>query len=269
MKLRKIACLCICLLAAAMLLTGCPKKAEPVPTGYPAGQIDQPQIMYDGQIYYYWATGFDGALPEDYSLVGEVEWVDNENHPTENFFGSRVEVGQKIFAKPETGRIYVEYESGWAEFAVSNTEAAAAQAEINMDNWQEYFELKTIDRWADNGNGEYTALTQLAGLWVKPEYQDRILNEGDTDLTCVLSFDRVEREIDIDYVNQVYTWGGAVSTETGCSVSDRVNYFAGYPDGMLMVLGTGNTVEKGNETLVRDENMELSHIEGAIWLAAG
>lgn len=267
MKLNKRFFLCICLLLAALLLTACQKSAEPVPTGYPAGQIDQPQIMYDGRIYYYWATGFDGAMPEDYSFAGEVERADNENLPAENFAGCRVEEGQKIYAKPESSCIYLEYEAGYAEFSLSNTEAPTVQVEITMDNWQEYFELKTIDRWADDGSGASTALTQLAGLWVKPEYRDRILNEGDADLMCELTFDRVERKIDVDYANRIYTWGEAVSTEAGCSASEQINYFAGYPDGTLMVFGTGNTLEKGNDMCLRDENMELSHIAGTIRLA--
>lgn len=39
-------------------------------TGYENGIIEQPQIMYDGEIYYYFATGFDKKLPEDSKYVG-------------------------------------------------------------------------------------------------------------------------------------------------------------------------------------------------------
>ena len=47
------------------LLPACQKKSDnnTTPTGYPSNEIDQPQIMYNDTIFYYWATGFDEELP--------------------------------------------------------------------------------------------------------------------------------------------------------------------------------------------------------------
>ena len=66
--------------------------------------------------------GFDGPLPEGYEYVGKIKKVDNKHEPVSDWNGSRVEEGQRIYAK-DTAVIYVEYESGYAEFAVSETEA--------------------------------------------------------------------------------------------------------------------------------------------------
>lgn len=103
-------------------LPGCHKKSDnnAVPTGHASNEIDQPQVMYDDVVFYYWATGFDEKLPDGYVCIGEVEEIDNENPPSENFTGSRVDVGQKIYADDKNPNvIYLEYESGYAQFSLS------------------------------------------------------------------------------------------------------------------------------------------------------
>lgn len=150
----------------------------------------------------------------------------------------------------------------------STTPMELVQVEITMDNWQKYFEIKAIDRWGDNGNGEFTAVSQLTGLWVREEYRNRIVNDGDTSILCELTFDHAECKIDVDYQTQTYTWGETVSSQQGCQISERINYFARYPNGELMVFGTSNTVEKGHTEGQWNENMELTFIEGVFYLAA-
>ena len=92
------------------------------PTGYASDEIQRPQIMYNGKLYLYTANGFDGPLPEGYEYVGEVKEVDNKHEPASDWCGSRVETGQRIYASKDTAVIYVEYESGYAEFAASEIE---------------------------------------------------------------------------------------------------------------------------------------------------
>ena len=87
-------------------------------TGYPFGEMQRPQVMYNGVIYFYTADGFDHPLPDGYEQVGEVKEVDNRQEPAEDWCGSRVEVGQKIYVSNDTAKIYVEYETGYPEFAV-------------------------------------------------------------------------------------------------------------------------------------------------------
>ena len=96
--------LTVWLLALTYVLArvGCARQNEDptTPTGYPTGKIQQPQIMYNGQIYFYFATGFDEPLPDGYCCAGIVEIVDNENPPASECQGARVEVGQEIYALP-------------------------------------------------------------------------------------------------------------------------------------------------------------------------
>ena len=100
-------------------------KEEPTtPTGYPSGELQQPQIMYDGLIYYYFATGFDEPLPDGYECVGEVAEVDNVNIPQNDFQGARVELMQEIYVLPGIhDTIYVKYDSGYARFSLKQQTA--------------------------------------------------------------------------------------------------------------------------------------------------
>ena len=118
-------CILLFLTIFAVLGTeGCAQnKSELTPTGYASDEVQRPQIMYNGRLYLYTAKGFDGPLPEGYEYVGEVKEVDNKHEPSSDWCGSRVEAGQRIYASKDTAVIYVEYESGYAEFAASETEA--------------------------------------------------------------------------------------------------------------------------------------------------
>ena len=96
------------------------RTKDPIaPTGYPSGEIQQPQIMYDGLLYFYCATGFDEPLPAGYDYIGDVEVVDNENVPTADFHGAQVEAKQEIYVLPGIhDTIYVKYENGYARFSL-------------------------------------------------------------------------------------------------------------------------------------------------------
>lgn len=54
--------LLLCLLCSCQT----PKNTRTAPTGYSSDEIDQPQIMYNDTLFYYWATGFGEELPDDY-----------------------------------------------------------------------------------------------------------------------------------------------------------------------------------------------------------
>ena len=110
-------------LTCVLAMVGCIAihKDPTTPTGYPTGKIQQPQIMYNGQVYFYFATGFDEPLPDGYALVGSIAVVDNDNEPTEDFHGARVELAQEVYAsEADTENVYVKYEKGYAQFSLKN-----------------------------------------------------------------------------------------------------------------------------------------------------
>lgn len=103
-----------------MLLTACKNGVGTnTPTGYTGNEIEQPQLMYNDNIYYYQATGFDEELPEGYIKAGTIKHVDNENPPSENFNGARVDTGQEIYSSDsDYAIVYVAYGSGYARFSL-------------------------------------------------------------------------------------------------------------------------------------------------------
>ena len=114
-----ISFLILCLLSACRSQ----KSNETTPTGYASNEIDQPQIMYNDTIFYYWATGFDEDLPDNYRYIGKVGSINNKEQPSRNYVGSRLEAGQNIYASDENpGVIYIEYENGYARFSSSYIE---------------------------------------------------------------------------------------------------------------------------------------------------
>ena len=115
------------------LLVSCNSKSpdNTDPTGYASDEIEQPQIMYSGKIFYYWATGFNEELPDGYVYVGKVESVNNKEEPTKDFSGSCLEIGQKVFANDEkTEIIYVKYENGYACFSTELKESISDQTTV-------------------------------------------------------------------------------------------------------------------------------------------
>ena len=108
-------------IAVAVVVEGVEiRDAETIaPTGYPSGSIQQPQIIYDGLLYFYFATGFDEPLPEGYEFAGTIVGVNNDEEPTVDFCGARVELGQKVYVdQSNTNIIYVQYENGYARFSI-------------------------------------------------------------------------------------------------------------------------------------------------------
>ena len=71
----------------------------------------------------FFIIGQQGLMRNYQIYVGTVEEVDNETPPSENFVGSRIDVGQKIYADDKkSDTIYVEYENGYARFSLSSTQ---------------------------------------------------------------------------------------------------------------------------------------------------
>ncbi len=132
-------------LSCVMALIGCGNQNEEsaAPTGYPSGTIQQPQVMYNGQVYFYFATGFDELLPDGFELVGSITVVDNDNGPTDHFHGARVELGQEVYAsETNTDTVYIKYEKGYAQFAVrEKTEPQNEVMEYFADKYDMMFKL--------------------------------------------------------------------------------------------------------------------------------
>lgn len=99
-------------------------------TGMDRGVIEQPQVMYNGKMYYYFATGRDEALPEGYEGAGVIDTVDRSDPPTKNYSAAGIDlkIGQEIYiSKEEKNVIYLKYDSGYARFERRPEEVAAEE----------------------------------------------------------------------------------------------------------------------------------------------
>ena len=144
-------------------------------TGVESGMIEQPQVMYDGYIYYYNATGRDEDLPEGYESVGAIEKVDSKDYPAENFAaaGVDIEIGQEIYVSTtEKYVIYLKYDSGYARFERKPEEAAekeqddkkAAEKENGIDENSEMAD-NMDDAMAENyGEDEEFDFDSILGI---------------------------------------------------------------------------------------------------------
>lgn len=139
-------------------------------TGVESGMIEQPQVMYDGYIYYYNATGRDEKLPEGYEIAGTIKKVDSKDYPAENFAAAGVdlEIGQEIYiSKEEKNDIYLKYDSGYARFERRPEEEAAEKekktGEENKDmadNCGEYDE----DGFGEDGEFDFDSIFGIEQL---------------------------------------------------------------------------------------------------------
>ena len=189
----------ICLLS----LIGCAYQNEDAttPTGYPTGKIQQPQIMYGGQIYFYLATGFAEPLPDGYELVGSISVVDNDNEPTEDFQGARVELGQAVYAsEADVDTVYVKYEKGYAQFAVrEKTEPQNEVLKYFADKYDMTFKL-----WGPEGQDLYA-------FYIYPdraEWECHILMRANTD-----DIEQYQKDLSWEVVGDELIISGAGSRE--------------------------------------------------------
>ena len=123
----------LCIVIVSYLMTACQNhyRENATPTGYEPGEIGQPQIMYEGTVYYYQFTGFDEPLPDGYTLVGEVEEVDNRNYPLRDWAGCRLQKGQEIYADDDkTDAVYVAYDKGFAKFSASAEDPSRKREQV-------------------------------------------------------------------------------------------------------------------------------------------
>ena len=161
-------------------------------TGVESGMIEQPQVMYDGYIYYYNATGRDEDLPEGYESVGAIEKVDSKDYPAENFAaaGVDIEIGQGIYiSKEEKNVIYLKYDSGYARFERRPEEVAA---EEEADKQAAEKEKKTGEENKDMADnyGEYD--------------EDGFGEDGEFDFDSILGID----QLDLNYEAHVAGFDG-------------------------------------------------------------
>lgn len=142
MEMRKMkqknTLLLLLIFACLFTLTACKSvnsnNREETSTGLPSDYIEQPQVMYNNTIYFYYATGRDEVLPDGYSLVGTIEEINSKKSPDKNFYAAGVDLytGQEIYVNPDSPDIiYLKYDTGFRKF-MTESYATANPDEMNQ-----------------------------------------------------------------------------------------------------------------------------------------
>ena len=167
-------------------------------TGVESGIIEQPQVMYDGHIYYYNATGRDEKLPEGYEIAGTIKRVDSKDYPAENFAAAGVdlEAGQEIYiSTTEKNVIYLKYDSGYARFE-RRPEEATEKAQDETKSAEKENEIE--------GNSEMTAYMDAS---MEEDYGE----DGEFDFDSIFGIDQLDLNYEahvagFDGESLVFTW---------------------------------------------------------------
>lgn len=160
-------------------------------TGVESGIIEQPQVMYDGHIYYYNATGRDEKLPEGYEIAGTIKRVDSKDYPAENFAAAGVdlEARQEIYiSTTEKNVIYLKYDSGYARFE-RRPEEATEKAQDETKSAEKENEIE--------GNSEMTAYMDAS---MEEDYGE----DGEFDFDSIFGID----QLDLNYEAHVAGFDG-------------------------------------------------------------
>lgn len=246
-------------------------------TGVESGMIEQPQVMYDGYIYYYNATGRDEKLPEGYEIAGTIKKVDSKDYPAENFAAAGVdlEAGQEIYiSTTEKNVIYLKYDSGYARFERSPEEVAA----------EEQDEKKAAEK--ENGIEANSEMADNMDASMEEDYGEYGFEEdGEFDFDSIFGIDQLNLNYEAhvagfdgeSFLYSVYFDGGVtdekaeeiqqVMSDYSSQNGDEENYM-GYidvykgEDQMMIYLDLGGVSEENSNVAVTGVLKALNSVSG-------
>lgn len=246
-------------------------------TGVESGMIEQPQVMYDGYIYYYNATGRDEKLPEGYEIAGMIKKVDSKDYPAENFAAAGVdlEAGQEIYiSTTEKNVIYLKYDSGYARFERSPEEVAA----------EEQDEKKAAEK--ENGIEANSEMADNMDASMEEDYGEYGFEEdGEFDFDSIFGIDQLDLNYEAhvagfdgeSFLYSVYFDGGVtdekaeeiqqVMSDYSSQNGDEENYM-GYidvykdEDQMMIYLDLGGVSEENSNVAVTGVLKALNSVSG-------
>lgn len=246
-------------------------------TGVESGMIEQPQVMYDGYIYYYNATGRDEKLPEGYEIAGTIKKVDSKDYPAENFAAAGVdlEAGQEIYiSTTEKNVIYLKYDSGYARFERSPEEVAA----------EEQDEKKAAEK--ENGIEANSEMADNMDASMEEDYGEYGFEEdGEFDFDSIFGIDQLDLNYEAhvagfdgeSFLYSVYFDGGVtdekaeeiqqVMSDYSSQNGDEENYM-GYidvykgEDQMMIYLDLGGVSEENSNVAVTGVLKALNSVSG-------
>ncbi len=94
--------------------------------------------------------------------------------------------------------------------------------EITAENWNTYFEFRTLYHWSENAFGETDTVEYPTALCVKEEYVDRIVLDQ-VNLAVECAWTQHYRQVDVDWENHTITFGADTEASDIHSTTASVN----------------------------------------------
>jgi len=127
--------------------------------------------------------------------------------------------------------------------------------ELTAENWDTYFEFRTVCSWAGkNAFGEPgTSVEYPLALCVKKEYENRILMDR-VNLAIECSWEENERYVTVDWEKQSLEWGNIVNnlgTQSRTSKVTEIHRYDAYENACIVVYL--RDIGLSADTLLRDQ----------------
>lgn len=150
-----------------------------------------------------------------------------------------------------------------------NTEPQYETVEITLDNWQEYFEIRTHNAFAENGFGEFERVV----TWYLLVSKDGIVfDESNCNVTFEYTYTIERKPYTIDFENKTITYGETIATETSepivKTMSGAGNYLGEEPFSRYgEAVGSANILDElqGDTNVV--VSVEITRISGSFCVA--
>lgn len=152
----------------------------------------------------------------------------------------------------------------WRDYFCYN-ESQYETIEITLDNWQDYFEIRTHNAFAENGFGEFERVVTWYLLVSK---EGIVFDENNCNVTFEYAYTIERKPYTIDFENETITYGETIATETSDPIVKTMsgvgNYFDEEPFSKY-----GETVGSANilDELQGDTNVvvsvEITRISGS------
>ena len=78
------------------------------------------------------------------------------------------------------------------------------RVEVNLDNWDLYFQLREIPLYSITSSGVISQICQNYCVVLRDEYLDRVISDGDYRVEFSLSFDVYYNTLEVDTKNHLY-----------------------------------------------------------------
>ena len=82
-------------------------------------------------------------------------------------------------------------------------EADITEIKITMDNWQDFFEMGSLEEWCENGFGEVDAFGILYYIKLKDQYKDAVYYDK-SEVAVEYEYDSTWYNVDMDFENKKY-----------------------------------------------------------------